>query len=50
MLRGRSTTFASNSPGYDGNKGGQIRSNITKTFEGGFVRVNFKYLDDRAIG
>lgn len=35
--------------GYDGNKGGQIRGNITKTFDTGFVRLNFKYLDDRAI-
>jgi outer membrane receptor protein involved in Fe transport len=35
--------------GYDGNKGGQIKGNITKTFDGGFFRVNFKYLDDRAI-
>lgn len=35
--------------GYDGNKGGQIRGNITKTFDGGFLRLNFKYLDDRAI-
>lgn len=35
--------------GYDGNKGGQIRGNITKTFDGGFFRLNFKYLDDRAI-
>lgn len=35
--------------GYDGNKGGQIKGNITKTFDGGFVRLNFKYLDDRAI-
>lgn len=35
--------------GYDGNKGGQVKGNITKTFEGGFVRLNFKYLDDRAI-
>jgi outer membrane receptor protein involved in Fe transport len=36
--------------GYDGNKGGQIRGNITKTFDGGFFRLYFKYLDDRAIG
>lgn len=36
--------------GYDGNKGGQIRGNITKTFDTGFFRLNFKYLDDRAIG
>ncbi len=35
--------------GYDGNKGGQIRGNITKTFDGGFFRLNFKYLDDKAI-
>ena len=35
--------------GYDGNKGGQIKGNITKTFNGGFFRINFKYLDDRAI-
>jgi len=35
--------------GYDGNKGGQIRGNVTKTFDGGFIRLNFKYLDDRAI-
>ena len=35
--------------GYDGNKGGQIRGNITKEFTGGFFRINFKYLNDRAI-
>jgi len=35
--------------GYDGNKGGQVRGNITKEFAGGFFRINFKYLDDRAI-
>lgn len=35
--------------GYDGNKGGQIRGNITKEFAGGFFRINFKYLNDRAI-
>lgn len=35
--------------GYDGNKGGQIKGNLTKTFDGGFFRLNFKYLDDRAI-
>ncbi|HEX5393942.1 MAG TPA: TonB-dependent receptor [Rhodocyclaceae bacterium] len=27
-------------------KGGQIRGNITQDFDGGFVRVNFKHLDD----
>ena len=36
--------------GYDGNKGGQIKANLTKTFDSGFIRLNFKYLDDRAIG
>lgn len=35
--------------GYDGNKGGQIRGNIIRRFDGGFLRINFKYLDDRAI-
>jgi len=35
--------------GYDGNKGGQIKGNITKTFDKGFFRLNFKFLDDRAI-
>jgi outer membrane receptor protein involved in Fe transport len=36
--------------GYDGNKGGQIKGSITKTFGGnGYFRLNFKYLDDRAI-
>ncbi|MBB3860728.1 outer membrane receptor protein involved in Fe transport [Novosphingobium hassiacum] len=35
--------------GYKGNKGGQIKGNVTKTFDGGFFRLNFKYLDDRAI-
>ena len=36
--------------GYDGNKGGQIKANITKEFAGGFLRVYAKYLNDRAIG
>ena len=36
--------------GYDGNKGGQIKGNLTKTFASGFFRLNFKYLNDRAIG
>lgn len=35
--------------GYDGNKGGQIRGNITRSFDNGFLRINFKYLNDRAI-
>ena len=36
--------------GYNGNKGGQIKANITKEFENGFVRLYFKYLNDRSIG
>ncbi|AOG02486.1 hypothetical protein BSY18_3409 [Blastomonas sp. RAC04] len=36
--------------GYDGNRGGQIKANITKEFTGGYVRVYAKYLDDRAVG
>lgn len=35
--------------GYDGNKGGQIKANITKEFEKGYARLYFKHLDDRAI-
>ena len=34
-------------PGADGaEKGGQIRANLTQDFNGGFVRVSFKHLDD----
>lgn len=36
--------------GYDGNKGGQIKLNVTKEFDGGYVRFFGKYLDDRAVG
>ena len=37
--------------GYDGVRGGQIKANITKAFDGGgYVRLYGKYLDDRAIG
>lgn len=35
--------------GYDGNIGGQIKANITKQFENGYVRVYLKHLDDKAI-
>jgi len=34
-------------PGYKGNKGGQIKANITREFDTGYVRVYFKHLDDR---
>jgi outer membrane receptor protein involved in Fe transport len=36
--------------GYDGNKGGQLKFNITKEFAGGYFRFYGKYLNDRAIG
>ena len=35
--------------GYVANKGGQIKMNLTKLFDGGYGRVYFKYLNDRAI-
>ncbi|MDR6624303.1 TonB-dependent receptor [Caulobacter segnis] len=36
--------------GYTGYKGGQIKANVTKTFENGYVRVSAKYLNDRTPG
>ncbi|WP_430425211.1 TonB-dependent receptor [Phenylobacterium sp.] len=33
--------------GYTAYKGGQIKANITKTFDNGYVRLNAKFLDDR---
>ncbi len=36
--------------GYDGNRGGQFKANLTKSFTGGYVRLYAKYLDDRAVG
>lgn len=36
--------------GYDGLKGGQIKANLTRTFERGYIRFYGKYLDDRAVG
>ncbi len=35
--------------GYDANRGFQIKANITKELDKGYVRLNFKYLDDRAV-
>ena len=35
--------------GYDANKGGQLKFNVTKEFERGHVRIYFKHLDDRTI-
>ena len=34
--------------GFTGWRGGQIKANITRTFEGGHVRAYFKLLDDRS--
>lgn len=36
--------------GYNGNSGYQIKANITQEFEGGYVRLYAKHLNDRAIG
>ncbi len=33
--------------GFNGFKGGQIKANVTKEFEGGYIRFYAKYLDDR---
>lgn len=33
--------------GYTGNRGGQLKFNVTREFEGGFFRVEGKLLDDR---
>ena len=38
------------SPGYNANNGGQLKLNLTKTFDNGYVRVYAKYLNDRTIG
>lgn len=35
------------STGYDAFRGGQIKLNLTRTFDGGYVRVYAKLLDDR---
>jgi len=32
--------------GYNGNQGGQIKANLTKQFENGYVRLYYKMLDD----
>lgn len=35
--------------GYQGNKGGQFKANITKKFNSGYVRVYTKFLNDRSV-
>lgn len=37
-------------PGYTAEKGGQVKANLTREFDGGYLRFNFKRLNDRAIG
>ena len=37
-------------PGYTAEDGGQIKANLTREHDGGFLRFNLKLLDDRAIG
>ncbi|MDJ0275667.1 TonB-dependent receptor [Sphingomonas sp. 2R-10] len=34
--------------GFDGQRGGQIKANITREFTGGYIRLYGKYLDDRS--
>lgn len=33
--------------GYTGEDGGQVKANITRTFDNGYIRFNFKWLNDR---
>jgi len=36
--------------GYTANNGGQIKANLTKEFDKGYVRLYLKHLDDKSIG
>lgn len=36
--------------GYTANKGGQIKANFTKKFDNGYIRLNYKFLNDRTPG
>jgi outer membrane receptor protein involved in Fe transport len=36
------------STGYDAVSGGQVKFNVTHTIEGGFIKFDFKFLDDRS--
>lgn len=36
--------------GFTGNKGGQIKANLTKEFNSGYLRVYYKHLDDKTTG
>ncbi|MDF1517867.1 MAG: TonB-dependent receptor [Lutibacter sp.] len=37
------------SPGFDANKGGQVKMNFTYKFDKGYARIYFKHLNDRNI-
>ncbi len=36
-------------PGFAANRGGQVKANVTRFFDNGFLRLNFKRLEDRNI-
>ncbi|MBN7825433.1 TonB-dependent receptor [Bowmanella dokdonensis] len=36
--------------GYTANSGGQIKANLTKEFDSGYIRLYFKHLDDKSAG
>ncbi|MFM2041605.1 MAG: hypothetical protein RLY86_181 [Pseudomonadota bacterium] len=36
--------------GYNGESGGQVKANLTRSFDNGYARLYVKYLNDRAIG
>lgn len=36
--------------GYTAEKGGQVKANLTREFDSGYIRFHLKRLDDRAIG
>lgn len=34
-------------PGFDGISGGQLKANVTRTLDNGFIRISAKFIDDR---
>ncbi len=36
-------------PGFAANRGGQVKANVTRFFEDGYLRFNFKHLNERNI-
>lgn len=36
--------------GYTANKGGQLKANLTKEFDTGYIRLYYKHLDDKSVG